>query len=324
MNSSLLKYIEHNIPESEYSLFYNNRNPLQGYLNYQKPSYIPFHSIKHNRYVYRKQSRPELIRMIRILPQTTNKNTGLLWIKFHKTRVVCYWIHPKSVKEIKLCCSYKLCDNVKRYSSNKKTYRWYEGTLLNVRAHDTHMFIHDIFIFNGQDVSTMQWTFKKELIHTIVNDYIKTHPKFDNDDYVYTIREPLWVSYKSILKHKSLDNNIIEIITDRHIYTIKSKTKYIWFDIEPLWYQDGYVIKNGQQSYKLMIQTLKQSQDLNSYFRRIREQDNLDLLEESEDDEDFENTDKMKWVKCSYPSKIYCKWNHNFKSWEPVYPIQVK
>jgi hypothetical protein len=57
---------------------------------------------------------------------------------------------------------------------------------------------------------------------------------------------------------------------------------------------------------------------MNKLFRNIKENDNLDRLEESDDDEEFENDniDKFVYLEKTYPMK--CKYNYKFKKWSPV------
>jgi hypothetical protein len=66
------------------------------------------------------------------------------------------------------------------------------------------------------------------------------------------------------------------------------------------------------------IQSLKTSIFMNRIFRRIRENTNLDLAEESEDETDFENTDSNKYVNLDAVISIECVFNQKHKKWIPV------
>lgn len=66
------------------------------------------------------------------------------------------------------------------------------------------------------------------------------------------------------------------------------------------------------------IQSYKTSVFMNQIFRRIRENDNLDLVEESEDEDDFENTDLNKYVNLEIMVPIECIFNQKHKKWIPV------
>ena len=66
------------------------------------------------------------------------------------------------------------------------------------------------------------------------------------------------------------------------------------------------------------IQSFKTSVFMNKLFRRIRENDNLDLAEESEDEADFENVDTNKYVNMDAVLSIECVFNPKHKRWSPV------
>ena len=66
------------------------------------------------------------------------------------------------------------------------------------------------------------------------------------------------------------------------------------------------------------IQSFRTSVFMNTLFRRIRENQNLDLAEESEDEEDFENMDTNKYVNLDAVIPIECIFNQKHKKWIPV------
>jgi hypothetical protein len=66
------------------------------------------------------------------------------------------------------------------------------------------------------------------------------------------------------------------------------------------------------------IQSFKTSLFMNKIFRDIRENDNLDLAEESEDESDFENTDVNKHVNLDAIVPMECMFNQKHKKWTPV------
>ena len=68
----------------------------------------------------------------------------------------------------------------------------------------------------------------------------------------------------------------------------------------------------------MLVCSIKTSKLLNSIFRNIKESTNFDLLEESDDDDDFENTSDNKY---NLDNTVYmdCIFNKKFNSWEPVH-----
>jgi hypothetical protein len=57
---------------------------------------------------------------------------------------------------------------------------------------------------------------------------------------------------------------------------------------------------------------------MNSLFRKVRENENLDYIEESEDEEDFENVNVDKFVDLKKSVPMECVFNRKFKKWIPV------
>jgi hypothetical protein len=57
---------------------------------------------------------------------------------------------------------------------------------------------------------------------------------------------------------------------------------------------------------------------MNKLFRVIKENENLDALEESDDEEEFENEDIDKFVKLDTSYKMLCQYNYKFKKWVPI------
>jgi hypothetical protein len=56
---------------------------------------------------------------------------------------------------------------------------------------------------------------------------------------------------------------------------------------------------------------------MNKLFRNIKENDNLDALEESDDEDEFEDDRADKFVYLDKSYKMYCVYNNKFKKWVP-------
>ena len=61
----------------------------------------------------------------------------------------------------------------------------------------------------------------------------------------------------------------------------------------------------------------KTSVMMNKLFRNIKENENLDALEESDEEEDFENSDEDKYVYLDREYSMVCCYNPKFKKWMP-------
>ena len=68
----------------------------------------------------------------------------------------------------------------------------------------------------------------------------------------------------------------------------------------------------------MYIPDYKTSIMLNKIFRKIRENDNLDYIEESDTEEDFQNTDVDKYVDLKKIVLFECKFHRKFKKWYPI------
>ena len=57
---------------------------------------------------------------------------------------------------------------------------------------------------------------------------------------------------------------------------------------------------------------------MNNLFRNIKENDNLDAIEESDDETEFEDDRDDKFVYLNRSCKMNCRYNYKFKKWYPV------
>ena len=65
------------------------------------------------------------------------------------------------------------------------------------------------------------------------------------------------------------------------------------------------------------IPDYKTSVFMNKLFRNIKENDNLDYIEESDDEDDFQNTEPDKYVKLEKSLQMECTFHTKFKGWVP-------
>ena len=77
-------------------------------------------------------------------------------------------------------------------------------------------------------------------------------------------------------------------------------------------------LKEEQQHSTAHVPDYNTSVMMNKLFRIIKENNNLDALEESDDEEEFENEDISKFVYLDKSYKMVCQFNNKFKKWTPV------
>ena len=80
-----------------------------------------------------------------------------------------------------------------------------------------------------------------------------------------------------------------------------------------------YILENNKEQFYeyALIDSYKTSVFMNNLFRKIKENKNLDLLEESDSEEEFENIDLAKYVNLQKSYIIECFYNKKFKKWVP-------
>ncbi len=104
---------------------------------------------------------------------------------------------------------------------------------------------------------------------------------------------------------------------------IQTTPKNIIFKVKPDIQNDIYhlyCMENNKEIYYNVayIPDYKTSVMMNKLFRNIKENDNLDLLEESDDEEEFQNENIDRFVDVNKSHLMICKFNHKFKKWYPV------
>mgnify|MGYP001172214373 FL=1 len=126
------------------------------------------------------------------------------------------------------------------------------------------------------------------------------------------------------IQHRFLTKNI-DIFYNEQITNYNIFANFL---IKPMIAPDTYKIialKNHkliEHSY-LLISSYNKSVFMNKLFRNIKENENLDYIEESDDDEEFENISENKFIlKKEYIFR--CVLNRKLKLWEPVEIIKDK
>ena len=100
--------------------------------------------------------------------------------------------------------------------------------------------------------------------------------------------------------------------------------KEVVFKIKPDMQNDIYQLyclndDNNEIYYDTcLIPNFNTSVMMNKLFRTIKENDRLDALEESDDEEEFENENEDKFVYLDKTYNMVCLYNYKFKKWYPV------
>lgn len=138
----------------------------------------------------------------------------------------------------------------------------------------------------------------------------------------------LCMDYENYKKFLEPETNVIPTTTEvksatnvRPTEKIIKPSKEQIFIIRPDIQDDIYYLYTQDSEEKIGIAHIadyETSVMMNKLFRIIKENDNLDALEESDDEEEFENENADKFVKLDTSKKMVCQYNYKFKRWVPI------
>ena len=201
--------------------------------------------------------------------------------------------------------------------------------------------IEDVYYYKGKNNIYVSYLKKLELLRIVLKDELSqtilnnTFTIFGlpliHTDLNQLLKEIQLLPYKvSKIKHRFFEKQYLKKIMTMNYFKpgnksedrnndkkqIKKAIFNITADIEP----DIYNLFSEKDEYVdvAFIPDYKTSVMMNKLFRNIKENDNLDALEESDDEEEFEDDRKDKYVYLDKTYKMNCEYNHKFKKWVPV------
>tara|TARA_Y100000816_G_C26083738_1_gene571571 strand:+ start:846 stop:1841 length:996 start_codon:yes stop_codon:yes gene_type:complete len=249
------------------------------------------------------------------------------WFRKYKSQNVCFVLkigrNRKSISDIFIYnTSFRniLC-------SGKGTIVY--GTIFNIKKH-TFFNVENIYYFKGENISGEYQIYKLQYMNNLFN-HIK-QIAYTNNQIIFGLPIVRY-NYSELLQE--LQNTPYEVyaIQNRHLYfndtfynqkiTIDKKIyatflikATIMTDIYNLYLKDDYdEYIEHKQAY---IPDIKTSIMMNKLFRNIRENENIDYIEESEDEEDFENISMDKYVDLKKECVMKCLFIKKFNSWIPI------
>lgn len=224
------------------------------------------------------------------------------------------------------------------------------GTLVKTRG-SSFFTIENIFYYKGKSILHYTWGEKTHLL-TQMFKYDITQVAYNNQFIIFTLpvikasfnellQEIKMLKYKvQYIQYKFFsDTNYNANTYTKYIYTTASpnkdfssrsiqpnmdKDKYVIFkvnaDIQPDIYNLYTCDKDGNSTFYdvAYIPDYKTSVMMNHLFRNIKENNNLDRLEESDSEDEFENENIDKFVYLNRSYNMSCVYNHKFKKWVPI------
>lgn len=260
------------------------------------------------------------------------------WFTIFKDNMVCILLEldNKSKKEFRNIKIVNCC-----FSSSLCYGTLFLGTLF-YHMNNPFFSIEDIYLYKGKEVSTNDYNYKINKIAYILKNDIKQIaynqnfiifglPIISNNNEDFN-KKLLTISYKLYsIKYVKNNNHFILSFDD-----FKSDTKEIVkeftrerknitkhekiFMCKPDIQNDIYHLYTSENDYigLAAIPDYKTSVMMNKLFRIIKENADLDALEESDDDEEFENSNVDKFVNLDKSYKMICNFNNKFKKWVPI------
>ena len=257
---------------------------------------------------------------------------AFLWITYYKNKNIPFLLllnHRGNIVNIEIS---SMCfDNCLAYGTV------IYGTVFNI-GERKHFSCENLHMYKGKMVDRETLFTRLELITEMFKNFIaqKAYNRdfiipgipacFPNKPAADTIISSLPYKVYSIKlfdikgKGRELGHLIIrELFIPEAIFKVKAKQQD---DIYDLYCYDYH---NQDSPYgTAMVPTYKRSVMMNKLFRTIKENDNLDLLEESDDEEEFENIKEDKFVNLNKILVMKCVYSPKFNKWEPISVITDK
>lgn len=194
----------------------------------------------------------------------------------------------------------------------------------------------DILYYKGSTCFNKNWSEKLSYIQEVLTTYIHNNIHTKNSIVIlsaFTKKLPCSISditndvpYE-IYSTQYFSMNKNSIYTKKYVNkSISTKIFYVLPSIQDDIYEiydtfNNSTIKHDENNNSLgflHISSYKTSVMMNNIFRIIKENDNLDYLEESDDEEEFENINIDKFVDLKKCIPMECSYNIKHKMWEPI------
>ena len=205
------------------------------------------------------------------------------------------------------------------------------GTLFSYCKNNIYFCIEDLYYYVGKSCINLKYFLKLEILRDIfkneicqtalTNKFIIFGLPLILNDLKLILKEIQLLPYKiSELKFRYFDIKKIYAMTYiKPGYHHNNAIFKITADIEPDIY-NLFIYKDGTEVFYdiAFIPNYNTSVMMNKLFRKIKENDNLDAIEESDNEEEFQNNKEDKYVYLDRSFKMNCEFNNKFKRWMPI------
>tara|TARA_Y100000816_G_scaffold292232_1_gene286513 strand:- start:1855 stop:2820 length:966 start_codon:yes stop_codon:yes gene_type:complete len=255
-------------------------------------------------------------------------NKYFAWFTKYKSRNIVIFLQINRRKNTILSINSFNCNFDNILTSGKGTILY--GTIFYIRNY-RFFNIEDIFYYKGNNLENYNTNKKLHIQYLLMENYIKQTYYTDNSiifglpniskKYNFIKQSIEKLPYKMYaIQTRNLFNKKVylnEVIKHNNVIN------YAHFLVRPTVNTDIYDLYyyNNQKLEKYsicLIPDYKTSVLMNKLFRNIKENINLDLLEESDDEEEFEDISIDKYVFLDKKFIMKCVFNNRFKKWVPL------
>ena len=243
------------------------------------------------------------------------------WFSYYKSQHVCFILEigrNNSIDKMYIrpaCFHPNLAKNTVLY-----------GTYIENRF----FFIENIYFYKNTNVAFYPFYKKLNLINEIFKHELKQNA-FTSKDVIFglPIMKATFYDLISVIPHLNYKiyciqfRNLNQVHNSFNLVYKNNSISKCFFHVKPSIQSDIYelyCLNNGNiefYSYAI-IPDYKTSVMMNEIFRNIKENQNLDALEESDSEEEFENTNKDKYVNTTIYKIMECSFNPTHKKWVPT------
>ena len=250
------------------------------------------------------------------------------WFTHHDNENVCIFVEIKVEKD----GLFKILGSTIRPVAFKDSLSL--GTLLygTILPRSNFFCVENVFQYKGEQVNGKSNKERLNLMEKIFKYEIRQVSVFSKEmifgcalmsnSFKWLIKEIAGLPYQvyCIQCKNFSNNNAHKMLYKSYEQKEQSKETRV-FNVQATIGVDNYQLldkKTNEFIQIAYIPNFETSKLMNSIFRIIKENDNLDALEESEDEDEFENTKEDKYVDLNKQVSMECKMHPTFKKWVPI------
>lgn len=165
------------------------------------------------------------------------------------------------------------------------------------------MYSVQFYYFNKRDVSSIKYT-----------TFCESGPAPNATPVIAPALAPVQIPLQTL--QPKPEQKLVQKLEQRPAHN-QTKIFNVTADLQPDIYYLQPTTPSQQGKVVAYIPNYDTSTMMNKLFRNIKENANLDALEESDDEEEFENNQVDKFVFLDRTYKMECVYNYKFKKWVP-------